>query len=329
MAVNKVEINGEVKLDLTQDTVTAAKLAQGETAHDASGEIIIGTMTAPQLQIAVTTSAGATVTATKGSKTVSGTADASGNCTLTVDETGEWSVVSAQDGLTGSATIVVGTNEAQIVLVDSTFGNNTWQQIIDACRAKSIPSSWKLGDKKTITMTSGTSYQVRIIGRNHDEYSDGSGKAPLTFQLAECLRTARAMTTGFWKDCSIRTSVLPSIKGILPAEVAAGLRLVNKKCANRSGTLFTVQDDLFLLSEDELGGYSYIAEGTEYDLFRGLGASGSPKRILQRAGQDSIYWTRTVTGKASEGYWRYVDTAGAFDQYGYSGTLGVSFAFCF
>jgi hypothetical protein len=329
VAVNKVEINGVVKLDLTQDTVTAAKLAQGETAHDASGEIITGTMTAPQLQIAVTTSAGATVTATKGSKTVSGTADASGNCTLTVDETGEWSVVSAQDGLTGSATIVVGTNEAQIVLVDSTFGNNTWQQIIDACKAKSIPSSWKLGDKKTITMTSGTSYQVRIIGKNHDEYSDGSGKAPLTFQLAECLKTARAMTTGFWKDCTIRTSVLPSTKNILPAEVAAGLRLVNKKCANRSGTLFTVQDDLFLLSERELGGYSLTDEGTAYDLFKGLGGSASPKRVLQRDGQNSLYWTRTVTGKASEGYWRYVDEEGMLDQYSYGGKLGVSFAFCF
>lgn len=285
--------------------------------------------TGDPLHIVVTTSAGATVTATKGSKTVSGTADASGNCTLTVDETGEWSVVSAKDGLTGSATIVVGTNEAQIVLVNSTFGNNTWQQIIDACRAKSIPSSWKVGDKKTITMTSGTSYQVRIIGKNHDEYSDGSGKAPLTFQLAECLKTARVMTTGFWKDCTIRTSVLPSTKDILPAEVAAGLRLVNKKCVDRSGTLVTVQDDLFLLAVDELGSFSDATEGTVYDFFKGLGASASPKRVLQQAGRDAIYWTRTVDGSASEGFWSYVDKVGMFDRYRYSGKLGVSFAFCF
>lgn len=329
MGVNKVEINGVVKLDLTADTVTAAKLAQGETAHDASGELITGTMTAPQLQIVVTTSAGATVTATKGSKTVSGTADASGNCTLTVDETGEWSVVVDQDGLTGSATIMVGMNEAQIVLVDSTFANNTWQQIVDACRAKSIPSSWNVGDIKTITMTSGTTYNVRIIGKNHDEYADGTGKAPITFQLAECLRTARVMTTGFWKDCTIRTSVLPATKDILPAEVAAGLRLVNKKCVDRSGSVFTVQDDLFLLAVDELGSFSDTTEGTAYDLFKGLGASGSPKRILQRAGQDAIYWTRTVDGSASEGFWRYVDKAGMFERYRYGGKLGVSFAFCF
>lgn len=42
MAVNKVEVNGEVKLDLTQDTVTEDTLLQGATAHDAAGNTIEG-----------------------------------------------------------------------------------------------------------------------------------------------------------------------------------------------------------------------------------------------------------------------------------------------
>ena len=42
MAVNKVEINGEVKLDLTQDTVTEDTLLQGVTAHDAAGNTVEG-----------------------------------------------------------------------------------------------------------------------------------------------------------------------------------------------------------------------------------------------------------------------------------------------
>ena len=42
MAVNKVEINGEVKLDLTQDTVTENTLLKGVTAHDAAGNPIEG-----------------------------------------------------------------------------------------------------------------------------------------------------------------------------------------------------------------------------------------------------------------------------------------------
>ena len=44
MAVNKVEINGVVKLDLTQDTVTKGTLLQGVTAHDAAGNPVEGTM---------------------------------------------------------------------------------------------------------------------------------------------------------------------------------------------------------------------------------------------------------------------------------------------
>ena len=42
--VNKVVINGEVVLDLTGDSVTADKLAEGVTAHDKSGTAITGTM---------------------------------------------------------------------------------------------------------------------------------------------------------------------------------------------------------------------------------------------------------------------------------------------
>lgn len=44
MAVNKVDINGSTVLDLTADTVTAANLVSGYTAHDKSGASITGTM---------------------------------------------------------------------------------------------------------------------------------------------------------------------------------------------------------------------------------------------------------------------------------------------
>ena len=44
MAVNKVVYGNNTLIDLTADTVTADKLAQGYTAHDASGATITGTM---------------------------------------------------------------------------------------------------------------------------------------------------------------------------------------------------------------------------------------------------------------------------------------------
>lgn len=44
MGVNKVEFGGETLMDLTEDTVTPDALAEGVTAHDASGEKITGTL---------------------------------------------------------------------------------------------------------------------------------------------------------------------------------------------------------------------------------------------------------------------------------------------
>ena len=45
MAVNKVVINDEIKIDLTSDTVSPDTLSKGITAHDKSGNVIVGTMT--------------------------------------------------------------------------------------------------------------------------------------------------------------------------------------------------------------------------------------------------------------------------------------------
>jgi hypothetical protein len=44
MAYNKITLNGETKIDLTQDTVTAEDVALGKTFHLNSGEIATGTL---------------------------------------------------------------------------------------------------------------------------------------------------------------------------------------------------------------------------------------------------------------------------------------------
>ena len=41
-SINKVEVNGEIVLDLTNDTVTPKTLKQGVTAHNSTGELITG-----------------------------------------------------------------------------------------------------------------------------------------------------------------------------------------------------------------------------------------------------------------------------------------------
>lgn len=42
--INKVIVNGDVKIDLSSDTVDPDSLIEGVTAHDGSGAIIVGTL---------------------------------------------------------------------------------------------------------------------------------------------------------------------------------------------------------------------------------------------------------------------------------------------
>ena len=234
--------------------------------------------TGAPLQIIVTTSAGATVTATKDSKTVSGTADTSGNCTLTVDETGTWTVTATAGSTTNTADIVVGTTNVDMIMIDPVFGNNSWAAIIKACQEKQVPDTWHVGDRCNMTINKKT-YAIDIIGKNHDDYADGSGKAPLTFQMHTTYATQYKMNGAEynncgWKNCLVRTSnAFPKLKQVMPAEVVAALKAVTKKttAGGASSSIDTTSDTLFLLSEIEVQGtrtHSYAGEGTQYAYYQ-------------------------------------------------------------
>ena len=234
--------------------------------------------TGAPLQIIVTTSAGATVTATKDSKTVSGTADTNGKCILTVTEAGTWTVTATTASSTNTADVVVGTANVDMIMIDPVFGNNSWAAIIKACQEKQVPDTWNVGNSCNMTINNKT-YAIDIIGKNHDDYADGSGKAPLTFQMHTTYATQYKMNGAEynncgWKNCLVRTSnAFPKLKQVMPAEVVAALKAVTKKttAGDASSAIDTTSDTLFLLSEIEVQGtrtHSYAGEGTQYAYYQ-------------------------------------------------------------
>ena len=234
--------------------------------------------TGASLQIIVTASAGATVTATKDSKTVSGTADTNGKCILTVTEAGTWTVTAATASSTNTADVVVGTANVDMIMIDPVFGNNSWAAIIKACQEKQVPDTWNVGNSCNMTINNKT-YAIDIIGKNHDDYADGSGKAPLTFQMHTTYATQYKMNGAEynncgWKNCLVRTSnAFPALKKVMPAEVVAALKAVTKKttAGGASSAIDTTADTLFLLSEIEVQGtrtHSYAGEGTQYAYYQ-------------------------------------------------------------
>lgn len=283
-------------------------------------------------QIAVETSAGASVSASKGTTTVSGTADTSGSCTLTLYEPGEWSVSASLNNVTKTQTVNIGTQSMKLPLIElaDAFAANSWETIIAACQSGNVPDSWAVGDSKPMAIN-GTNYQIDIIGKNHDVYTDGSGTAPLTFQLHDCYSEAKQMydtnLSGLgWKNTDMRLTYLPAILALMPAEVKNGIHAVNKKTSEggNSTTIETVSDTLFLLSEVEVFGTNHSSvpgEGIQYDYYK----AGNPK-IKKREGVDEFWWERSSASGGMFCRVRDNGQAGASDA---SSSLGVSFAFCF
>ena len=215
------------------------------------------------------------------------------------------------------------------VTYKANFADNTWAQIIDACHKTQVPETWLVGNSKAMTI-GGKSYQVDIIGKNHDTYASG-GKAPLTFQLHDCYGELKAMNSyntnnGGWTSCAMRSTHLPAILALMPTEVQNGIHAVNKKTSEggNSTTIEIVSDTLFLLSEVEIFGTassSVAGEGSQYDYYK----AGNPK-IKKREGVDEFWWERSSASGGMFGRVRANGQAGASNA---SSSLGVSFAFCF
>ena len=214
---------------------------------------------------------------------------------------------------------------------EANFADNTWEQIIAACHSGSVPSTWVVGNSKTMTIN-GTSYQVDIIGKNHDTYAAG-GKAPLTFQLHDCYKDRKGMNnsntnSGGWKNSAMRTTHLPAILALMPTEVQNGIREVSKKASvgGASSTIETVSDKLFLLSEVEIFGstsYSAAGEGTQYDYYNTGGS-----KVKNYSGSARAWWERSPYSGGSR-YFCVVDSGGNARRYNAGDAYGVAFCFCF
>ena len=217
---------------------------------------------------------------------------------------------------------------------DPVFANNSWEQIIEACQNKAVPDTWVADGTCYKDMEiNGKNYRIDIIGKNHDDYSDGSGKAPLTFQMHDCYDTAYNMNfintnIGGWKNSVMRITHLPAILELMPAEVNGAIREVQKKTSagNQSSSIQTTNDKLFLLSEIEIFGsptYSFAGEGTWYAYYQ----AGNSK-VKNRSGRAYVWRERSPRSSSSTDFCR-VSGGGGASTSNASTSYGVAFGFCF
>ena len=143
------------------------------------------------------------------------------------------------------------------------------------------------GTEFSLKMTNGVTLTYRIIGMNHDNLSDGSGKAGLTFLATSRYNSRMNATnynTGGWEKSEVRQKMNSiSFWNYLPSDFQSKVKSVTKLTNNDSGksktaTATATSDKLFLLSYSEIvetpysgwSDYPWIGnEGTQYEAFKG------------------------------------------------------------
>lgn len=195
MAYDKVVDSASLDSKLTQvaDVIrTKGNTSAGLQFPSGFISAIQAIQTGTELQIIVSVTSGATVTATKGSKVVSGTS-VDGTCTLVVPEEGEWTVSATLGGETSRSNIVNVTSsyDTTLVFISPILNDNSWETIRGISDAGTGENFWSIGDRKAVTLngtvgaltlSNYTTYAF-IIGFNHNSSVEGANR--IHFQLGK------------------------------------------------------------------------------------------------------------------------------------------------
>ncbi|MDB1913128.1 DUF6273 domain-containing protein [Collinsella aerofaciens] len=145
------------------------------------------------------------------------------------------------------------------------------------------------GTKFSMKLTDGQTLEYKIIGINHDDLADGSGKAGLTFLTTSTTISSRMNATdtnaGGWGKSELRGKMNSGeIWNLMPSDFQSKVKSVKKLTnnvgggsANKNAAVTATSDKLFLLSYSEIVPTSYWAssypwtsnEGTQYEAFKG------------------------------------------------------------
>lgn len=221
------------------------------------------------------------------------------------------------------------------------FAEATWEQIAQVAEAGTASNYFAVGDEKTITLSTDEQITLVILGFNHDDLSNGSGKAGITIGMKNLLNSTYPMNAtntnaGGWDESEMRTSTMAMLLSQLPSDLQSVVKQVNKKATagSKSTSITTSADKLWLLAEVEVDGTTlagYADEGEQYEYWKtvkdGTVAADRIKYLSNGSGSAGVWWLRSPYVSVLT-YFRYFTSTGVVSGDGASRTCGVSFCFC-
>lgn len=221
------------------------------------------------------------------------------------------------------------------------FATDSWETISAACKDGSYKTVYQVGDTKDIELSTGETITVAIMGFDHDDLSDGSGKAPITLGMTELLATtyrmkASATNAGGWDESEMRTSTMTMLLSQLPADLRNVIKQVNKKATAglQNRTIITSADDLWLFAEIEVDGTTdtgYKNEGEQYEYWQtvknGKVSADRIKYLSNGSGSANYWWLRSPHISTRTDF-RCIYSSGDVSYSIASNFRGICFGFC-
>ena len=203
------------------------------------------------------------------------------------------------------------------------------------------------GTEFSMKLTDGQTLEYRIIGINHDDLADGSGKAGLTFLttstgIKSCMN-ANNDNAGGWEKSELRQKMNGGeIWSLMPADFQSKVKAVKKLTSNvgahdKNATVTGTSDKLFLLSYSEIvetpyseySDWSWLGkEGSQYEAFRGKVANNHSNNDCLKIGRE--WWERSILPFSTSNFLFVGNSGNPFmTNYGSASPFYVCPAWCF
>ena len=219
------------------------------------------------------------------------------------------------------------------------FADNTWEQIGECVEKDNIPTTWKIGDKKLVTYTTPSDYEIyyQIWDFDHFEKADGSGKAKLVIGVTSSYResvmnqSASEKSYGY-ENTYMNKTTIPLFYDNMPDEIKPLMKEViieHSKITHNSlyGNMYETLEmtaKLFIPGTVELGyNKGYGGFGTKFPYF----TTNSSRLMYSVSGYPCEYWTRTGSSETGFYYIPGVSTSSLYPD-GQSSEHYVITCFC-
>ena len=311
------------------------------------------------LELVANVDTGATVTATLGSKTVTGVS-VGGQARLKIPQEGKWAVYATSGSQVSIPQIISVPATIDITLTTIQELNDTsWATIKQVSDAGAGANFWSVGDCKQVTMNGKvsdgltlTNYTawVFIIGFNHNAEREGNGIAFQGFKATKngtpvCLVDSgynsnkisgtwfnmnnTNTNSGGWQASLMRKNVMPLVKAAFPADLQAVIKqsTIFTTQGEGNGACTATEDDVFLLAEYEVFGaraYASTQEANYLKQYAYYAAGNSKVKYRHNDTTTAANWWERSPYSDTSGIFCYVNTTGSARVYNAYYSFGVS-----